>query len=169
MPMASVESAQPVAAVAVAPLTVPGQAADGRRMRRVLAALVTVGAMSVLSLAAWLEPAGPGLGTHEQLSLPACGWITLMDLPCPTCGMTTSFAHAANGDFLTSFATQPLGFFLAVATAMAVIVGIYVAFTGSRIAGQFTRLWVRGSGWALIGLVLVAWGYKVVSYKGLLG
>lgn len=168
MPMASPTSPQPVAAVAVAPRIVAGPGEDGRRARRLLAALVAVGAASVLSLAAWLEPASAGLGTHEQLKMPACGWITLMDLPCPSCGMTTSFAHAADGRFLASFAAQPLGFLLAIATAMAVIAGSYVAVTGSRVAGQFTRLWVRGSGWAIIALVLAAWGYKVMSYKGLL-
>jgi hypothetical protein len=100
--------------------------------------------------------------------MPACGWITLMDLPCPTCGMTTSFAHAADGHLLASFMAQPLGFLLAIATAMALLLGAYVAITGSRVAGQLGRLWVRGSGWALLAIALAAWGYKVLSYKGVL-
>ena len=62
-----------------------------------------------------------------------CGWITAMNLPCPTCGMTTAFAHAANGDMLASLGTQPLGFVLAIATAMSLLLGTYVAATGSRL------------------------------------
>lgn len=164
MPMTSTFSPQPVAAVAVEPRTVAG---GGVRTRRILAAIVAIGAASVLGLAAWLEPSEAGLGTHEQLNMPSCGWITLMDLPCPTCGMTTSFAHAADGRFLASFVAQPLGFLLAIATTMALFVAVYVVFTGSRVAGQFTRLWVRGSGWALTAIIVAAWVYKVISYKGL--
>ncbi len=162
-------SSQPACAAVTAPVFGPRTAAGGGvRGRRILGGLVAVGTAGVLSLAAYLEPAGAGLGTHEQLSLPSCGWITLMDLPCPTCGMTTAFAHAANGDVLAGIAAQPLGFLLAIATAMAFLVGTYVASTGSRMAGQLARLWVRGSGWLLIGIALAAWGYKVISYKGLL-
>ena len=92
----------------------------------------------------------------------------LMDLPCPTCGWTTAFAHAADGRLLTSLATQPFGGLLAIATAMAMLLGLYVAVTGSRVAWIFTRLWGRWTGWLLAGMVLAAWIYKVLSYKGVL-
>lgn len=137
-------------------------------IRRITALVVAIGAGVVLAVAAGLEPAGRGLGTHEQLNLPACGWITLMDLPCPTCGMTTSFSHAAHGDLLASFAAQPLGCLLALGTAMAFIVAVYVVATGSRVGGVFTRLWGRYTGWLLTAMVLAAWGFKVVTYRGLL-
>ena len=32
------------------------------------------------------------MGTHQQLGLPPCNFVTLTGYPCPACGMTTSFA-----------------------------------------------------------------------------
>lgn len=136
--------------------------------RRLLGAMVALCAGGLLGVAVWLTPATEGLGTHRQMGLPECGWITLMDLPCPTCGMTTSFAFAAEGDLAASFMTQPLGALLAIATAMALLVGMHVAVTGSRLGGMFTRLWRPWSGWAIAGLVLAAWLFKVISHTGML-
>ena len=50
-------------------------------------------------------------------------------------------------------------------TASAFLVASYVAITGSRVGGVFTKLWGRHTGWWLSGVVLAAWGYKVISYK----
>lgn len=138
------------------------------RQRRILGAIVALGSGSLLILAAILSPSDKGLGTHEQLGLPKCGWITIFDLPCPTCGMTTSFSHAADGNLVASFLTQPLGSLLALATAMAFLSGMYIAFTGSRIGSMFGRLWTYRTGWILAGLVVASWGYKVLSYKGVI-
>ena len=79
--------------------------------------------------------------------------------------MTASFAFAADGNFLAGFAAQPLGLVLAILTASAFLVASYVAITGSRVGGVFTKLWGRHTGWWLSGVVLAAWGYKVISYK----
>ena len=137
--------------------------------RRILGAGVAVGALAILGLAAWLEPSPAGLGTHTRLNMPPCGWIATIDLPCPTCGMTTAFAHAANGDFPAAFLAQPVGALLAVAVAAALLVGAYVAATGSPVAVLFTRLWGRYTAWALAAAVAGAWVYKMLSYKGVLG
>src|SRR6185503_8103051 len=66
-------------------------------VRRLIAAVVMLGCGTVLGVAAWLTPSPTGIGTHQQLHMPQCGWIAIADLPCPTCGMTTAFAHAAHG------------------------------------------------------------------------
>ena len=142
---------------------IPGSKAVGRR---VIAAVVAAVCSGVLGLAAWLPPAEAGLGTHEALNLPPCGWIAIADLPCPTCGMTTAFAHAADGNLLGSFLAQPLGCVLALVTVMALLVSVYVAATGSRLGGTFSRLWNRSTPWIIAGAVLLAWGYKIISYKG---
>jgi hypothetical protein len=135
-------------------------------MRRLIALSVAIGAGALLAVAAFLTPASEGLGTHEQLNMPACGWITIMDLPCPTCGMTTAFAHAADGNLVASFLSQPMGFVLAIATAMALIVSTYVAMTGAGIGIWLRRLWGPWTGWLIAGAVLLSWGFKVVSYRG---
>ena len=92
-----------------------------------------------------------------------------MDLPCPTCGMTTAFANAADGNLVGAFAVQPMGAALAVGTAMALIVGAWTVATGSRVAWLFGRLWTRRTAW-LLGIAFgAAWVYKIIAYKELLG
>ncbi|MHC4801094.1 MAG: DUF2752 domain-containing protein [Planctomycetota bacterium] len=137
--------------------------------RRLIGAAVAIGAAAILGLAAWLEPSPAGLGTHSQLAMPPCGWIAMVDVPCPTCGMTTAFAHAADGALVAALRAQPVGGILAVAVAMALIVGVYTAVTGSRVAVLFTQLWGKRAAWALGLGVGGAWVYKVLTYKGVLG
>jgi hypothetical protein len=133
---------------------------------RLVGAAIAVVTGAVLTLASILTPSSAGLGTHEQLSLPACGWVAIAELPCPTCGMTTAFAHAADGRLLESFLTQPLGCALAVASAMALLLGVYVAVTGSSILGLLARSFTAKVAWSFGFLALLAWGYKVASFKG---
>jgi hypothetical protein len=137
--------------------------------RRWIAAVVVICSAGVLSIAAWLTPSPTGLATHEALNLPPCGWVAIADMPCPTCGMTTAFAHAADGDLLASFLTQPLGCLLAIATAIALLVSVHVFVTGSRLWHVFTRLWTRRSPWILAVVVIGSWMYKIASYKGWIG
>lgn len=150
------------------PTVISGPRPMGRRVRQLLGGLVAIGCTLLLALAAWMTPAADGLGTHQQLNMPPCGWVALMDLPCPTCGMTTAFAHAADGHLLASLLTQPLGFILALSTAMALLIGSYTAATGSRIAVELAALWTRRTTWLLIIFALVAWGYKILTFRGVL-
>lgn len=137
------------------------------RVRRLIALVVVVATGSVLGIASWLEASGDGLGTHQQLGLPPCGWILTMDIPCPTCGMTTSFTHAAHGRFGESFLAQPLGSLLAIATAMAFLAGLLQLVTGARVFGAFTPLWGKRTGIILAALLVGAWFFKIASWKGL--
>ena len=135
-----------------------------------MALSIALPAVAVLALAAWLTPAPSGLGTHRQLGeLPACGWIAVADLPCPTCGMTTAFAHAANGNLIASFLAQPLGCLLAICVAMTLLGSVYVCITGSRLERALAPLCGRRMAWAVSTLVVAAWLYKIVSYKGWIG
>lgn len=146
--------------------TVPADA----RTRRLIGATVAMAAAALLGLAAYLSPSPSGLGTHSQLlNLPPCGWIATMDVPCPTCGMTTAFAHAAEGNFVGSFLAQPLGAVLALVAAMVLVVGLYVAATGSRVASLLAGLWSGRVAWGIGGFAAAAWIYKILSYKGILG
>lgn len=135
--------------------------------RRLIGAVVAICCATVLGLAAWLEPAPSGIGTHRMIiGLPPCGWVAGMNMPCPTCGMTTAFAHAADGNLLASFRAQPFGALLALFTACAFLVGGYVAATGSRVGWMLRRLWFRHAIWILTIAALLAWGYKILDFKG---
>jgi len=71
----------------------------------------------VLGIAGWLKPDDRGFGTHEQLGLPPCAFRALTGIPCPSCGMTTSFAYAVRGRLLIAAWTNPGGCVLAIGAA----------------------------------------------------
>ncbi|MSQ90202.1 MAG: DUF2752 domain-containing protein [Phycisphaerales bacterium] len=127
-----------------------------------------VGAVALLAVAAWLDPDPSRMGTHTQLGIPSCTWPTMLGLPCPSCGMTTSFALAADGRIIDSLRAQPLGFLLAVGVAAFAVAGVYAAATGSRMVGAIASSF--GPKWWLFlgGAALLAWGYKILLVRGVL-
>jgi len=68
-------------------------------------------ALGTLALAApfFLRPGADLLGTHTQLLLLPCLFFRLTTVPCPTCGMTTSFTLIAHGQFGRALVAHPLG------------------------------------------------------------
>ena len=135
--------------------------------QRLLWGLAGSAGLCLLLLAAFLRPSDGGLGTHQQLGLPPCGWIVAADMPCPSCGMTTAFSHAADGNLLGSFRAQPMGAFLALLTAVGVVIALWTAIWGSRIAPFLMSLLNAKIGWAVLGFALLAWIWKIVDHKGL--
>ncbi len=133
---------------------------------RVRMGALACGALALLAVAAWLQPATNGMGTHTQLGIPACTWPTTLGIPCPSCGMTTAFAHAADGRFIDSFRAQPFGCLLAIATAALVMAGGYAAFTGSQLVGVLLKSVPSAGWWLLGGALLASWGFKIVESRG---
>ena len=77
---------------------------------------LAVGALAivvVLVLARRLDPDPRGWGTHTQLGLPPCAFMASTGRPCPTCGMTTSFAWFTRGHLVDSWRANPAGSLLA--------------------------------------------------------
>lgn len=132
---------------------------------RLFALAVAAGAATPLAIAWRLEPAAEGVGTHQQLGLPACGWMAGMNLPCPSCGMTTSFSRAVRGDLLGAVQAQPMGALLAIAAAVAVVVALFTAATGSRSYELLGSLFGRRGVWTVVALCGVAWAYKVAAVR----
>ncbi len=132
---------------------------------RLIAAAVTVGCLALLVVSAALAPDGTGHGTHTQLGMPACVWAETFDKPCMTCGMTTSFALAADGNLIDSAKTQPFGFVLAVLTAGAFWGAGHVAVTGSMLTEAAGRVLNARLLWLALGLLLAAWAYKFVTWE----
>lgn len=133
--------------------------------QRVVWGLVCLGCLAILSLAAWLNASPDGYGTHTQLGLTPCMWEVASNRPCPTCGMTTAFTHAADGHFLTSLATQPMGSLLAVLVASFFWASGYAAVTGSQMASEYEKLLRPRSVWLLVGLAAAAWAYTLVTWE----
>jgi hypothetical protein len=72
-------------------------------------ALLGAGCAAVVALSAWLTPDPQGFGTHRQLGLPPCEFGSMTGIPCPGCGLTTSFAHMAHGHVIAGFAAHLMG------------------------------------------------------------
>ncbi|MDG2423642.1 MAG: DUF2752 domain-containing protein [Phycisphaerales bacterium] len=133
---------------------------------RWLGLVVAVLGLALLVIAATLQPADAGLGTHRALGLPECNWISTMDLPCPTCGMTTAFSHTVRGHWIQAFRAQPLGLVFCIVAAMAVLGGLWTALTGAPLGSLVTAVWNRWWGWGLVALALAAWAWKILMHRG---
>jgi hypothetical protein len=70
------------------------------RRDRLWLAAAGIGLLGLLAIAAMLKPSPLGHGTHEQLGLPPCTFWVLFGRPCPTCGMTTAWAHLVRGQWV---------------------------------------------------------------------
>ncbi len=136
---------------------------DVLRLRR-NAAWVALTCGAVLGVALWLHPDPRGLGTHRQLGLGPCGFILTTGLPCPTCGMTTAFAHTVRGQLVRAFLAQPAGMLLALAAIVTFATSVWVL-----LAGRMPRWPLRLAMWLspyrllliLLIVLLAAWGFKL--------
>lgn len=149
-----------------APPIIYTRAASPRRLgtvARLIALGVALACLTVLTVAAYVRPNRAGFGSHtSSLGLPKCGFMETTRLPCPSCGMTTSFSHFVRGDVLASVYVQPMGAVLAAIACGCVWGGLYVAFTG-RPVYRLMRL-VPGKYYLmpLFGLALLAWAWKIM-------
>jgi len=128
---------------------------------RLISLLCFIGCAAVLVLAAWLEPDPSGLGSHEQLGFAPCTMFALTGYPCPTCGMSTAFAHTMRGQVGAAFHAQPAGFVLALATIVAAAVSLGVVLTGRVWALNWYRVSPARLVVGVMLLVAVGWGYKL--------
>lgn len=120
------------------------------------------GSILIVIVALLLKPDPEGLGTHEQVGFPPCGFQTYFGIPGPFCGYTTAFVLEAHGRFLEGFSVQPMG-----ALLFWVFIGMVVAVIGGIVKRWNFFSWVEarlinryGIGIILLGVGL-AWGYKL--------
>jgi Protein of unknown function (DUF2752) len=151
------------------PARMPPEFADDDRPRplpksaRLGLVVVAVGLVAVFAIAALLNPYDEAgrprrMETHRQLGLPPCNFYALTGYPCPSCGMTTSFALLAHGDVANSLRANAVGTVLAV-VCLAVLP--WAAVSAAR--GRW--LWVKSPERVLVTLVfgfvvlmLLRWG-----------
>lgn len=139
------------------------------RSERLVNLGLAVCAALVLAVAWRLAPDTRGHGTHEALGLPPCNFLVITGLPCLSCGMTTAFAHCVRGDLWASLRAQPFGFLLAVGTVLALPALLASALTGRSLAIPLARVPWKWPGFALLGLLLGAWAYKIWAVRAGVG
>ncbi|MDQ3439079.1 MAG: DUF2752 domain-containing protein, partial [Planctomycetota bacterium] len=100
---------------------------------RLVALTVSLGCLAVLITAVSIRPNRTGMETHRQLGLAECQFLRTSRIPCPSCGMTTSFTWFVRGNVLASLYVQPMGTLLAAAAACTFWAGLYIAITGKPV------------------------------------
>lgn len=145
-----------------------GMPVKTERARRIYALGVSLSAMALLAVAFFLTPSTQGVGTHQQLGLPTCGWIQAANVPCPTCGMTTAWSHTVRGELPSAFMSQPLGMLLAFATFFVAIGGLVTACTGRSFNALLYRFPPSKIFIVVAVLALLSWGFKILLHRGLL-
>lgn len=100
------------------------------RDERVIAVLWLALCAGAISLPALVTPDPRGYGTHEQFLLYGCIFPRLTTLPCPFCGLTTSFAHLTRGNLAEAFRCHPLGPVLYVLLAAGALYSLVWAMSG---------------------------------------
>ena len=130
--------------------------------------LVVIGlAAALLLIARLLRPSADGVGTHRQLGLPPCAFLHFTGIPCPSCGLTTSVAHAARFHFYQSLTTQPFGLVVFISAVLSIPLSIY--FIRRRVSWS-TLDGLRGKNlviYMLIALFILCWLYKIAVMKSL--
>jgi len=137
----------------------------GRAQRRIIGLIVLLACLAPLVAAASVVPDASGYGTHRQLGMPACGFLLATGGPCPTCGMTTSFAHAVRGNLLRAAFVQPGGLLLCLLAACGVWIGLHTLVFDSRaVEVAFGALTTRTI-LAILGVLLLAYIYKLTTWN----
>jgi hypothetical protein len=137
---------------------------------RLTAFVIAGGCLTVMIIAARLAPSPTGYGTHQEMHFEGCQFLARTGLPCPSCGMTTSFTWFAHGNLLASFYVQPMGMVLAILTCAAFWVALYIGVTGIP-ALRLTSS-VPPTYWLMPMFVIAifAWGWKIfIHVKGIDG
>ncbi|QDV91026.1 hypothetical protein RAS2_21150 [Phycisphaerae bacterium RAS2] len=160
---ATVQIARPIPPPIIRPSTGPwlGPPVRLRAALRATWALVGIACGGVLTVATVLKPDARGYGTHEALGMEPCGFVFMAGLPCPTCGMTTSFAYLMHGQPLASLKAQPAGFLLCIVTVVLMVASLIAAMRGEIVTINWERVGaVRLS--LTVGFVLVGgWAIKL--------
>jgi hypothetical protein len=137
----------------------PQAALSGRE--RLMAALLAFGLLGLLAVAVALKPNPRGLGTHQQLGFPPCTFRVVLGFPCPTCGMTTAWAHLVRGQLFDAFRANvggALSGMLAMATTPWLILS---AARGRWLGVAFNRLVAAWTAVAVGLATLVQWGLRM--------
>jgi hypothetical protein len=115
------------------------------------------------SLAVYLNPykddgSARKMETHRQLGLPECTFKEKTGMPCPSCGMTSSFALYVRGDLWNSMKANWVGTILATACLLLIPWGIGSAVLARPLFLRSVELPISIGIIVLLSLLLLRWG-----------
>jgi len=134
------------------------------RTDKLVAFGLLVSACTLLAVAGWLKPAAVGYGTHTQLGLPPCMFLQVTHLPCPSCGLTTSFAWMIRLHIWKAFWANPFGILLFLGTVTLIPTSIVllwrrISFRQITEGPHFTKA-VYGA----TALYFLSWIFKLAEF-----
>jgi len=142
----------------------PGWRRDERisRFTRLVLLLMAAGFVAVFVIALTLRPyrddgSPREMATHTQLGLPECNFVAMTGKPCPTCGMTTSFAHLVRGNVWSSMKANWVGTLLAVYWFVLIPWAVVSSFRGRLFRVRNGEAMITVSIGIFTVLVLVRW------------
>lgn len=108
-----------------------------------------------------IQPDPRGFGTHQKLGFAPCVIRNRLSIPCPSCGMTTSFSHFVRGQIRESAQANTAGLVLALVCL--------VMIPWSWISIYHRRLWLVSNPelcllWLVCGLVSITvmeWAFRL--------
>lgn len=143
---------------------------QGAWFSRVLSAAIVLSFGAVFTLSALLVPSPNGHGTHLQLGLGPCTFLTLTGWPCPMCGATTSFTLMAHLSPIQAALNQPFAsalFLLCAwifAVAFAELVDPRARWTAILDWLEPRETWLAAG---FLGAMGAGWFYKIALMIGL--
>lgn len=132
-------------------------------MMRILSMTSGIVLLALLVIARGLDPSPTGFGTHQQLGLPPCTAIVLLNIPCPACGMTTSWAHTTRGNLVAAAQCNAGGMLLAVIAMAFLPASCYFFFRGRASTDGWFSLVLAICLVAALGLSLVQWAIRLLN------
>jgi hypothetical protein len=94
-----------------------------------------------------------------------CGFKQRYNLPCPTCGVTTSVVAFAQGKILESFYIQPAAAFLCSVLVVSAILALFIAVSGiyfSFLNRFFNEIKIKYIILALIVITAIGWAVTLI-------
>jgi hypothetical protein len=146
----------------VAPIYTRSSSSPALSVRgRLLALAVSLLCLTPLVIASQLRPSPDGYGSHTAMGLAPCQFMRTTGLPCPSCGMTTSWTWFVRGNLAASLYVQPMGTVLAVLVACCFWAAMYVAATGRPVYRLLEVIPSRYYVVPLLTFAILAWGWKI--------
>lgn len=127
---------------------------------RILWVGLLIGVLAAFAVSLAMTPAPEGFGTHQQLGLPPCSVRVWWGVPCPACGMTTSWSLFVRGWWGRSIVVNAGGWMLA---GLATVVGCVAAGVVWSGRGPSRRMVWCGVVWAwgALGVAILQWAWRV--------
>lgn len=111
------------------------------------------------------KPDPRGFGTHQQFGFAPCVIRNRLSIPCPSCGMTTSFSHFVRGQIRQSAKANTSGLVLAL-VCLVMIPWSWISIYRKRLwlvsHPETCLLWLLCS---LITITVIEWVFRLTFYN----